>query len=179
MLDPAAMHRFAKDAPLNTDVNLRLVYDAASAAVLGESGHAHESLRAILAFRQPFPDDFVLLPAGEIRALRERVGPYGDAVSHYLRAEVARLDTPNVWPAAAVDEYLAAYRTEPAFTLAIGRLIELAMREPGKSRALIAQLLAITPNQPELRRLRERLIATDTAEGTRALLARFLETGGD
>jgi len=180
MFDAPTMRRFAGDAPLNTDVNQRFAYDAASAAVLGESGHAHESLRAVLAFRQPFPDDFVILPAGEsVPALRKRVGPYGDAVSHYMRAEVARLDIPVAWPAAAVDEYLAAYRAEPAFTLAIGRLIELAIREPGQSRALVEQLLAITPNQPELLRLSDRLAATDTTEGTRALLAHFLETGGD
>jgi spermidine synthase len=181
MTDAAGMRAFAGDAAINTDTNQRLTFDAAAGALIGESGHAHHSLRALLAYRKPFPDTLLEPDATEsISSVRQRVAPYASAVTHYLRGEIERLDTPaGRWPAAAAEAYLAAYQADPAFTLAIGKVIQLGLADVTQAEALVARLLSITPAQPELMRLRDRLARAQTADQRRALLAHFLETGGD
>jgi spermidine synthase len=181
MTDAAGMRAFAADAAINTDTNQRLAFDAAAGALLGESGRAHESLRALLAYRKPFPDSLLEPGATEsIPTVRQRIAPYASAVTHYLQGEIARLDAPaGKWPAEAAEAYLAAYRAEPAFTLAIGKVIELGLADMTQAEALVARLLSITPAQPELVRLRDRLTRARNADERRTLLARFLETGGD
>jgi spermidine synthase len=181
MTDAAGMRAFAGNAPINTDTNQRLTFDAAAGALLGESRLAHESLRALLAYRKPFPDTLLKSDATEsISSVRQRVAPYASAVTHYLQGEIERLDAPaGTSPAKATEFYLAAYRADPAFTLAIGKVIELGLADITQGDALVTRLLSITPAQPELVRLRDRLAVAPNVDQKRALLARFLETGGD
>ena len=93
MLDAANLKAYAGTGPLNTDDNQRVTFDAASAALLSER-EAHRAMASLLPYRRSFPDAFVASAgAGGILALRQRVGPYCDAATHYLRAEIIVRET--------------------------------------------------------------------------------------
>ena len=181
MLDAAGLRRYAGEGPLNTDGNQRIAFDAASAADLERSPAAHRTLASLLPFRRPYPDAFVTSagPAGA-GALRRDVGPYVEAVSRYLAAEIVRLDDrSNAMPPSALSGYLDAYAVDVRFTLPLGKLLEFAARRPDRAREIVEQLWTIHPAQPNVAALRQRLGTAATPEQTSAIVERFLRTGGD
>ncbi len=181
MLDAEGLRRYAGHGPVNTDTNQRIIFDAASAARIEDSGDTLRSLATILPYRRLFPDNFIRATgAGDVVALRESIRPYAEAVTHYLAAEILRLEAPpESLPAEALAEYLKAYETDISFTLAVGKVLELAVQQPAIANQMVQRLWQIQPEQPELSRLRQRLEGIDAPEQVRAIVSRFLQSGGD
>jgi spermidine synthase len=181
MLDGDGLRRYAGEGPVNTDGNQRIAFDAASASDIERSVVAHRALASLLPFRRGYPDTFVRnASARGADALRDDVDPYAEAASRYLAAEIDRLDDRSKpMPDAALAGYLDAYAADVRFTLPIGKLLEYALRDPGRARDIVGRLAAIYPDQPNVATLDRRLGAAASQEETRAIIERFLKTGGD
>ncbi len=180
MLDADGLHRYAGQGPVNTDGNQRIAFDAAGASDIERSAAAHRTLASLLPFRRPYPDAFVRNAVGGPDAMRRDVGPYADAVTRYLAADIARLDDrSSPMPPAALSGYLDAYAADARFTLAVGKLLEYAARQPDRARDIVQRLWTIHPAQPNIAALRQRLETAGTLAQASAIVLRFLHTGGD
>ena len=181
MLDTEALRRYAGAGPVNTDVNQRITFDAAGGVDLTTDVDSHLSLASLLPYRMAFPDDFIrAADPREIALVRQDVAPYAEAVTHYLAGEILRLEARSkVVPAAAIAEYMKAYRSDPRFAPAIGKVLEAALLDPPATKELVDRLWEINPRQADIDRLRRHLEGVDSPSDVRAIVARFLATGGD
>ena len=181
MLDVEGLKKYAGPGPLNTDTNQRIVFDAAGAVRIEDSADTQQSLATLLPFRRPFPDEFIRSTDNDtLSALRRDVRPFADAVTHYLAGEIARLKAPpDSVPAAAVAAYLKAYEADIRFTLAIGKLLELALQHPASTKEIVQKIWLAHTEQPNISALRRRLEGIEAPAAMRAIVSRFLQTGGD
>ena len=82
-------------------------------------------------------------------------------------------------PATAIAEYLKAYESDPRFTLAVGKLLESTLQDPGAAKDLVHRLWRVNPRQANIDLLRKRLQGVDSPDDVRAIVSRFLANGGD
>lgn len=180
MLDSAGLSQYAGPGPINTDDTQRIVFDAAQDAAIETPAEMCRTLASLLPRRTPFPEDFIRVPGADgLAGLRRRVSPYAEAVGHYLNGEVARLESRgNQVSVRALAEYLTAYQTDVRFTLAAGKLLELAVEDPGMAKDVVERLWLIHPDQPEFNRLHQNLQGLNESNQVVGVISRFLQTGG-
>jgi spermidine synthase len=175
MLDQEGLRQYAGPGPLNTDGNQRIAFDAARGASILDSAGMVESLATLLPYRRPFPE----IAAAVQEDVQEDVRPYAEAVGDYLAAEIARLKAaPGSSPTEAVAQYLKAYELDVRFTLPIGKLLELSLQNSLDIKETVNRLWQTHPEQPEVRLLHQRLEAAQSPQSVRAIVSRFLQTGG-
>ena len=180
MLDAGALREYAGPGPINTDNNQRIAFDAAPAARIAEGNQFHKTLASLVPYRRQFADGFVTTrDAAALAALRQQVGPYDRAATHYLNAEIRLRDSQGDGiPPEALAEYLAGYREDAAFTSSRARLLALALQYPNSAKDIVDRLWAARPDQADIRRLKERLDAVHDADGIRLAVIRFLQSNG-
>lgn len=135
MLDREALRRFAGEAPPNTDMQPRVMFQAPHITYQRPADQAWRCLAALLAHRVPVPPDLVRLPPpapGEAAA-------FARAVDLYLTADIARLRDRR-FSREAVDGYLAARRAAPEFGPAGGALDLLSRKDPRVTEYIRARL---------------------------------------
>jgi hypothetical protein len=158
MLDSEGLRRYAGAGPINTDDNQRITFDAASAAQFQGTTDFYRTVASILPYRRAFPDEFVQSATPEaIAGLRQRVGSYGEAATHYLAAEVRLVEGGNRLSEAAFAEFLEAYKLDVRFTSAPRRLLELAARDSAAAPDIVRRLWIAHPEAAEIARLYEEM----------------------
>jgi spermidine synthase len=180
MLDNDALRRYAGAGPVNTDINQKITFDAAGNINRTERAQ-YGSLETLLPYRTPFPDNFIHgIDAPDLLTLRKDVGPYADALSHYLAGEILRLKAlPNPIPPAAIAEYLKAYQADPRVRvpslLAELKLLDSALQNPVGAEDLVSQLWLANPNQASIETLRMQLKGVASPRDVRSIISRFRE----
>jgi hypothetical protein len=65
------------------------------------------------------------------------------------------------------------------FTLAPGKILQIALENRGSEKRLIDRICQAQPNQPDFARLRSRLDTATTPQQIAAAIARFIQSGGE
>jgi spermidine synthase len=143
MLDRDALAALAGDAPLNTDLRPRVLFDAPKS---GRDELGLANLEILVPLRTPYPP--ALVHARELGEFASHTAAFAAALDHYLAGEMiyvreARPDEPL--PEAAVREYVAAFEAAPEFLPTHGRLkshVALLQRAgfEDEARALVERL---------------------------------------
>lgn len=120
MLDRDALAALAADAPLNTDLRPRVLFDAPKS---GRDELGLANLEVLVPLRTPYPSE--LVRAESLGDFESQTAAFATALDHYLAGEMifvreARADEPL--PEAAVEEYVAAFEAAPEFLPTHGRL---------------------------------------------------------
>ena len=153
LLDREAMHAFAGDGPLNTDLFPRVSLEAPRSAYLGDRARGRRNVEALLAARSPLPATMVTADDGDrARRAREDAARFSVALGHYLHGEIARMsavdsDTP---PPSAIEHYLQAYQAAPDFPPAVGVLYKAAGRGGELAEQILPAMLERTPDEPRV-----------------------------
>ena len=165
MTDAEGLQQYAGTGPLNTDLNQRILFDA-PLSLGGDSERAtYRSLAALLPYRRAVPERLVH-PAGNWRTNLET---RAQAVTRFLAGEIRRLQAPrSSFPAAAVDDYLAAYEADPAFQNVRQVLLEIAGRHPDKAADILGEMSRRNAGDRQIARAFERV---RTARGDQSILA--------
>jgi spermidine synthase len=173
MLDREALAAYAGRGPENTDLHPRVLFDAPQSVYANRPELRYESLASLLPRRTPYPELLVTAADRErLAAFRAGALRFSAALGHYLDGEVRRAAAGGEAVPAAVESYLLAYETEPAFPAAAAILRYLVEAEAGAPEPILRRMLARTPDRPELYRLRLRHFArTGQRERFEALLA--------
>jgi spermidine synthase len=147
MLDREALTALAGDAPLNTDLRPRVLFDAPKS---GRDHLGRVNLEILVPLRTPYPSD--LVDVGDRSDFESQTATFAQALDHYLNGEMifvrdALPDEPL--PEAAVEEYVAAFEATPEFLPAHGRLkAQIALLQRAgfeeEARALVERLNAVT-----------------------------------
>lgn len=164
MLDRSALASFAGDAPRNTDLRPRVLFDAPRTAYEQPPDRTWRCLAELLRWRVLYPPELLTGDAARLAAFRDETARFSVAVTRYLEADIARARGGILSPA-AVAGYLRAYEAAPEFAPAAQVLHSLAASDPGIARAVLPRMLARNPADSRARQLFAELRA-------------FLEAGG-
>jgi len=160
---PPALHRFAGDAPLNTDDHPVVAYRAPRITYQPDS-LPRDRLLALLREVKAEPRDVVA--AGADAAASRRLGAYWGARDRFI--EVGRLvkPTPDVrrMLAQVREPLLEVLRISPDFRPAYDPLLRMAgaleRTDPPAARALLEELRLVQPARPEAEQALRRLAAS-------------------
>jgi spermidine synthase len=143
MLDATGLASFAAQAPVDTDLRPRVLFDAARTELGAHPGITN--LELLLPLRSPFPEARLAHAPPE---LVTQTASFARALDHYLAGEIlfvrhARAQEPM--PDEVVEQYVAAYEAAPEFLPVRGRLraqIALLQRNglEDQARALVQRL---------------------------------------
>jgi len=149
---PAALHRFAGNAPANTNDRPVVAYRAPRITYLPDSA-PRERLLALLAELTITPAE--LLTPNATPADAARLAAYGQAQRQFLAAgrHVAPTADLRAMVAQVQGPLLAVLRTSPDFRPAydplLGMALALAQQSPDEGRALLRALAEVVPARPE------------------------------
>ncbi len=146
MLDRVALEKFAGDAPLNTDLDPRVAFDAPEYAYTDPKDLNWRSLQALLPARTPLPPN--LLHGTRTDALYQDAARFSRALETYLEGEMIRVRTgTSKIPLAAVEKYVQAYEIEPQFVPARGVAYQTARQDRDAAELIYPRFLARTPDE--------------------------------
>lgn len=178
MLDGEALRQYAGEGAINTDLNLRILFDAPRG--LGGDSHARSirSLASLLPYRMPFPTRLAASgDAQHVDELMQSSAARAEAATHYLGAEVsARLDEKNNPSITTIDAYLSAYQASPKFAPATLALMEIAGRNTSIALDIVGRMAKINPGDHRLKATERELGKLTEPAPIRDVLLRFLQT---
>ena len=145
MLDRDALARFAGDAPLNTDLNPRVLFDAPKAAYENRRDLRWANLQRLIPLRTDFPLEIL---DGATAVLAQELEKRRDAVGLYLSGDLLRAENGNPRPLSMefLDYYLRAYEADPSFRPAYSYLHAIAALQLEQASEIYRRILAVTPS---------------------------------
>ncbi len=140
-LDREALVKYARGAPVNSDMNPVVLFKVPKSSY--EHGHelSYGSLSSLMPYRRLFPWELISGPDSVRARLTEETRRTSEAVGHYLDAEIslAKSESRGV-TLEVLKKYLAAYRADPEFAPARGRLMAEASENRDSARFIYPYL---------------------------------------
>jgi hypothetical protein len=155
MLDRGSLADFAGEGKLNRDLDPILLFDAPRSVYEDRDDLSYGGLAALLPHRSRLPPTLLVSAhSGRAQQIREEVGAYAAAITHYLEGEIDRVRAGGSErvPTSSIESYLAAYEVQPGFAPARGMLYRLASTSPELGDAILPAMYERTPKDVRVQR---------------------------
>jgi spermidine synthase len=152
LMDRRALVRFSKEAPLNTALEPRLLFDAPRAAYEGRKRLSYRSLATLLPLKQAMPAQLIEAPAARKARFLSKLSPYAASVRDYLEADISRVRSADKrYSEHAVQLLLRAFERSPDFSPAKGLLLMIARHDARMAGQIFSRMLRQTPGDLRLK----------------------------